>query len=131
MGWADSYTIADSATVNQSWVRTSIEKDVVRYVNDTARAAGTEEYFELRRSSTTKGAGAAAVKSGRWNFFFSTRVIATETVPSTFSTTVTFPESVSNVVATARTRFKNGKLVLVALSDTDAEVDLATAARVV
>jgi len=131
MSWIDSYTIADSAPVNQTWSRVSIEKDKSRYVNDTARAAGTEEYFELRRSTFSKGSGSAMVSGIRWNFFFSTRVIATESVPTTMSFTFSAPDSVVNVPATARTRFKNAKLVLIDLTNSDAEVDQATAGRVV
>jgi hypothetical protein len=131
MGWADSYSITDSTSASQSWARSSIGTDAVRYVNDTARAAGIEEYFELRRSRFSKGTGASAVPGGRWNFFHSVRTLATESVPTTVSFTFSAPDSVINVVATARTRWKNSKLILVTLGDSDAEIDQSTAGRVI
>jgi len=130
MAWATQYIIANAALVNQTWNRTKIGDDYAKYVNDTARASGIEEFFELKRQNYTKGTGTSKISGGRWNFKFSTRTIATEVEPMTFSCTVSLTDTLAGAVTTARAHIKDARLVLVDLTNTDPEIDDVSGTRV-
>lgn len=130
MAWAASYTINNKAAVPQTWNRTVIEHDYVKYVNDTARALGTEQIMEFRRSSANNGSGVGLVKGSRWNAKISTRIVASEVYPNTSSYTISLTDTLANAVTTARARLQDDMLVFIALTDTNAEVDDVSATRV-
>lgn len=132
MGWADTYTIADgnASPVNQIYNRVKISDNYVKYVNDTARALGIEEFFEFRRSDIVTGSGLTAVKSQRWNCKWSSRVLATETIPFVISWTETISDALSIAVASALIRFKSGRNVINSMSDSDTKIGFQTASRV-
>lgn len=133
MAWAAQYVVADGnvTPVNQTWNRTVISEDHVVYVNDTARASGTLETMEFRRSPFTKGTGLTAIKGSRWNAKLSSRILASETEPLTMSFTLSVTDSLANSLTAARIRFKTLRNVVNGLMDTDAEVDDVTATRMI
>jgi hypothetical protein len=126
-----SYSIANAATVNQTWNRVSTSPGYAKYVNDTARAAGIEETMEFRSTERfpKKSSPTVTTDLGKWNVKLSTRVIATELEPVISNYSIQLPVALSNVTATARSRAKDHRLVIVAVSDTDAEIDDITAFR--
>lgn len=132
MAWAVTYTIADgnATPVNQVYNRTVIRDNYVKYVNDTARGNGIDEFFEMKRASTKKGVGASQVGLQRWNVKWSSRIIASETEPMTLSFTMQLTDSLSAAVAATRIRLKSARNVVNSLTDTDAKLDDVTASRV-
>lgn len=130
VAWLASYSINNKAAVAQTWNRTIIGTDYVKYVNDTARALGIEQFLELRRSTSNNGSGVSLVKGARWNAKTSTRIIATETIPNTSSYTIFLTDSLANAVTTARARLQDDMLVFIALTDTNGEVDDVSGTRV-
>jgi len=124
MAWATSYTITDQASIAQTWNRREATKDYAVYVNDTARALGTEEIFEFRASRpkpTSLLTPGLVVDQVRWNMKFSSRIVATDHAPKTVSWTVTLPKGI--LPTASRIPIKNALLVLTDLTNSDAERD--------
>lgn len=129
MAWGAQYVYNNTAAVPQTWNRVSIGADGVKYVNDTARALGIDQFFEFKRSNWSKQNGTTKVPGARWNVKFSSRVIATELEPFTLSYTVSITDTLASAVTTARTLLKDIRLIMNALQDADSEIDDTTATR--
>jgi len=128
--WSAQFTQADSAAVNQTWTRVQLNPDTVKYVNDTARAAGIAESFTLRSKSFTKTVGTTPVPMVQINFRYEKK-ISTDTEPFVSNFTLAIPKSLSDAVTTSRVRFKDLMALLNGVSNVDAEVDDWMAARIV
>jgi len=131
MGFAAQYTINNAAAAPQTWNRVAVAPGYAKYVNDTARASSIEEIFELRSTEniSKKSSPTVTTLQGKWAFRFSSKILASEAEPVIFTAALTMTNSLAAALTTARSRYKDARLVYVALTDTDGEIDDATGMR--
>jgi hypothetical protein len=123
---SNTYTIADSLASNQTWNRTNVKDGLSTYVNDTLRVTGVRRGFTVK-SRIGKRTDKSVIPNVTSSYVEWTQVVSAQVsghaMPVEVSITYRIPESMRNIPATYRAAIKDLKLVTVALSDTDAELD--------
>lgn len=126
MSFLAQYAFANSLTVTETWNRTGAKDGLSLYVNDSARALGVKRQFEIksRRYKKTDKSQTPAVTTPmlEWNQKVSL-YIAGHNQPVEVSLTYRFPDALGSQMSTLRPLMKDGKLAILALTDSDGELD--------